>query len=282
MHIYLICPYLYSPILRLHWAKAIETCGYDLNARSTPTPLADVLAKVVEEWRRAELQRLLLTRRNGEPVLVVPNPVIDIEQCYEGIEHEVIKYLVKDAERDENGVLLFDEDFLARVYEGTEGFRMLQSSRHFWVPIESNACACAGCGSTKVTRKIEAAQPAEDTAPSWSEMDLPPAHWRRDMKSSNVVEIPVFVDVDDVRASMKCSRTMAYAHMRAALGRAPGERGQIRVPVYVWRRYVLARFDPEARQCPSPLKPRAPKGQPDGPIQITRPRTRPRLPERIS
>jgi hypothetical protein len=101
------------------------------------------------------------------------------------------------------------------------------------------------------------------------------------MKPSNVVEIPVFVDVDDVRASMKCSRTMAYAHMRAALGRTAGERGQIRVPVYVWQRYVQARFDPEARQCRSPAK-RTPSILPDGPIQITRPRTTPRLPERIS
>jgi hypothetical protein len=116
------------------------------------------------------------SRRNGEPVLEVPNPVIDIEKCYEGIEHEVIKYLVKNAVRDENGVLLFGEDHLARVYEGTDGFRMLQSSRRFWVPTESNSCACAGCGSTKVTRKIEAAHPADDTAPSWSTMDLPPEH----------------------------------------------------------------------------------------------------------
>jgi hypothetical protein len=106
--------------------------------------------------------------------------VIDIEKCYEGIENEVIKYLVKDAERDENGVLLFDEDFLARVYEGTEGFRMVQSSRRFWVPMQSNTCACAGCGSTKVTRKIEPAKPADDTPLIWSVMDLPPEHWRQD------------------------------------------------------------------------------------------------------
>ena len=36
---------------------------------------------------------------------------------------------------------------------------------------------------------------------------------------------------------------MAYGHMRASLGREPGERGQLRVPVYVWLRYVQARFD---------------------------------------
>jgi len=179
MHVYLICPYLYSALLRLHWAKAIESCGYEIRTRSAPTPLADVLASVKEDWRRAELQRLLVTRRNGEPILEVPNPVIDIVKCYAGIEHEIIKYLVKDAERDGNGVLVFDDDFLARVYEATEGFRMIQTSRGFWVPIASKTCTCESCGSTKIARKIEPAQPVDEHDPIWSAMDLPPEQWRQ-------------------------------------------------------------------------------------------------------
>jgi hypothetical protein len=97
------------------------------------------------------------------------------------------------------------------------------------------------------------------------------------MKPGNVVEIPVFIDVDDVMASMKCSRTMAYVHMRAALGRAPGERGQIRVPVYVWHRYVRAHFDPEGSPRACAPKPPAANGS-ASPIPITRPRTKPRTP----
>lgn len=180
MHIYIICPYLYAPVLRLHWAKAIDSYGYDVNSRSKPTPLADMLAHNMEAWQRDELQRLLVTRRNGEPLKEVPNPVIDIEKCESGIEHEIIKYLVKDAERDEQGRLSFDADFLARVYRGTEGFRMVQTSRRFWVPMKTAACACVNCGGTKLTRKIELAQPVDDEDPVWSAMDLPPELWKRE------------------------------------------------------------------------------------------------------
>jgi hypothetical protein len=97
------------------------------------------------------------------------------------------------------------------------------------------------------------------------------------MSPHTVIEIPVFLDVQDVMASMKCARTTAYAHMRKALGRLPGARGHLRVPVYVWQRYVRMQFDPEAAAA----RPRF--GQRDkrdesatGPIPITRPRTKPR------
>ena len=63
----------------------------------------------------------------------------------------------------------------------------------------------------------------------------------------SLIAVPLFIDVTDVIRSMKCSRSGACEHMRAALGRQPGERGQSRVPLYVWERYVRKRFDPEAR-----------------------------------
>jgi hypothetical protein len=97
------------------------------------------------------------------------------------------------------------------------------------------------------------------------------------MTHSNVVELPLFIDVHDVMRSMKCSRTMAYSHMRAALGRAPGERGQLRVPLYVWHRYIRARFDRE--RAPAPPRQSAPSAQrapTSSPITVTRPRTKPR------
>ncbi|MDH5673696.1 MAG: hypothetical protein OEZ06_16190 [Myxococcales bacterium] len=90
--------------------------------------------------------------------------------------------------------------------------------------------------------------------------------WRRDRL---IAQLPVFIDVHDVMASMKCSRAMAYQHMRRALDRQPGERGQIRVPVEVWKRYVAALFDPQAIvEEPS----REPTGR--SPVPITRARTR--------
>ena len=94
------------------------------------------------------------------------------------------------------------------------------------------------------------------------------------MKQPNVVDLPVFIDVHDVMRSMKCSRTMAYGHMRAALGRAPGERGQLRVPLYVWHRYIRARFDRErAPTPPTQTRPSAQRVPASSPIPLTRPRT---------
>lgn len=96
------------------------------------------------------------------------------------------------------------------------------------------------------------------------------------MKPTNIVELPVFIDVHDVMRSMKCSRTMAYGHMRSALGGTAGERGQLRVPLYVWHRYVRSRFDPEGGASPRGT-PKPATGEPrsERPIPITRPRTKP-------
>jgi hypothetical protein len=101
---------------------------------------------------------------------------------------------------------------------------------------------------------------------------------REKLTNNDVLDLPVFIDVHDVMQTMKCSRAMAYGHMRAALGRGPGERGQLRVPVYVWHRYVRARFDREASQSrDAEQRERAPTGRTaSGPILVTRPRTKPR------
>jgi hypothetical protein len=90
------------------------------------------------------------------------------------------------------------------------------------------------------------------------------------------VVVPLFIDVADVMRSMKCSRSRAYEHMRAALGRRPGERGQSRVPLYVWERYVRERFDPALREAPATSM-QVPKAAGTlQPLRITRPRTAPR------
>lgn len=90
------------------------------------------------------------------------------------------------------------------------------------------------------------------------------------------VAVPLFIDVTDVMRSMKCSRSRAYEHMRGALGRLPGERGQSRVPLYVWECYVRERFDPDARNAGA----RTRKDETTAPgrpgLRVTRPRTQPR------
>jgi hypothetical protein len=91
------------------------------------------------------------------------------------------------------------------------------------------------------------------------------------------VAVPLFIDVTDVMRSMKCSRSRAYEHMRGALGRQPGERGQSRVPLYVWERYVRERFDPEARNGGARRTRNEQNTAPGRPgLRVTRPRTQPR------
>lgn len=81
--------------------------------------------------------------------------------------------------------------------------------------------------------------------------------------ANNVVRLPIpaFIDVNDVMRSMKCKKAMAYSHMRKAIGRKPGERGQLRVPIYCWKRYIEGMFGPavpgeiadDASVCPIPI-----------------------------
>ena len=91
------------------------------------------------------------------------------------------------------------------------------------------------------------------------------------MKPPNVVDLPVIIDVHDVMGSMKCSRTTAYRHMRAALGRAPGERVQLRVPLL-----RMAPLRASAPTLPRQTGPSAQQAPTAGPVPLTRPRTKPR------
>lgn len=89
-------------------------------------------------------------------------------------------------------------------------------------------------------------------------------------ESRRVVPIPIFIDVHDVMASMKCGRATAYAHMRRAIGRKPGERGALRVEVYRWQRYVDSLYgESSATLTPTKTALRSP-------LKVTLPRTKPR------
>jgi hypothetical protein len=161
VHVYLVAPYMHHEVIGLLWARALKRCDYDVSRNHRPTPIAEVLGQVMPEWRRAQLRQYLVERRGGAPLESVPNPVDDIQECYGGIENELIKYLIKDAERDEHGNLVFDDAFLACVYEASEGIRMIQTSRGFWVERGTHACSCDECGSIRIRRHVEKAKPPE-------------------------------------------------------------------------------------------------------------------------
>ena len=66
------------------------------------------------------------------------------------------------------------------------------------------------------------------------------AHDTNATPTAPVRELPLtlFVSVDDVRRALDCSRSLAYEHLRRAAGRAPGERGLLRVSVARWECYI--------------------------------------------
>jgi len=68
-----------------------------------------------------------------------------------------------------------------------------------------------------------------------------------------VVPITIFIGVGDVIRALGCCRAKAYQLLREAAGRNRGERGMLRVPVYVWEQFIQ-----EKLACPGPgRRPRA-------------------------
>lgn len=156
LHVYMLSPYIPHELVRHLWGKAIRASRYDPPTRL----LEDVLAEARSERSRAQLARVLVTRRgaNGRPLLQVDWPVADIRATFGDIENELVKYLVKDAEFEDGSLRLVDPDLYARIYEGLEGVRTIATSRHFFLP-EDRTCACTECGSTRVSTKL--AKPEE-------------------------------------------------------------------------------------------------------------------------
>lgn len=53
-----------------------------------------------------------------------------------------------------------------------------------------------------------------------------------------VIDLPTYYELADVRKMTGWKERTAYKHMRLAVGRAPGKRGTLRVPMATWQRYV--------------------------------------------
>ena len=58
--------------------------------------------------------------------------------------------------------------------------------------------------------------------------------------------ITYWVAVSDVARALGCGRTTAYAHLRRAAGRRPGDRGLLRVPAPIWERYAAEHLGPRS------------------------------------
>jgi hypothetical protein len=155
----MISPFIPHEVARHLWGTALRKRGYTPPTRS----VADVVAALDGE-RRRQLERVLVTRRGirARSLTEVDWPVVDIRKCHGDVENELVKYLIKDAERDGSALKPVDPALYARVYQGLEGVRTIATSRHFFERSD-DPCFCEECGSTRVGRRV-APRKAPETA----------------------------------------------------------------------------------------------------------------------
>jgi hypothetical protein len=116
-----------------------------------------VLAECRTERERTDLDGWLVTRRgkNGRPMAEVRMPVVDIRAAGPSCAKELIKYLLKDAERDAstNELRYVDPKLYAQVYKVFSNTRSIYTSKGFWVREEREAC-CPNCGTEGEWRRF--------------------------------------------------------------------------------------------------------------------------------
>ena len=159
----ILAPYIHQPLLAHLWAQSLPP---SYRARVPVEPIGQVLGRLQHDWQREQLASYLRTRRgpHGRLLAQVYAPVVDVREWRAGsgsaseiagqIAAEAAKYLVKDAERDKQGGLVWNAIVSARCYEAAEGHRAIATSRGFWaddpyVPTCSS-CGVSGCIHTEV------------------------------------------------------------------------------------------------------------------------------------
>ncbi len=147
-HVYLLSPFLPHEFVRHAWGEILGGLGYETPMMSRVA----VLDAIESKFRRQCVERLLTTR-GGQPLAEVHWPSVDIEECYGDVAHELVKYLIKDAELRHGELTLIDPALGARIYKALEGVRTLATSRGFIIR-ERKACFCEECGGTQLSRRI--------------------------------------------------------------------------------------------------------------------------------
>lgn len=149
-HVYLLSPFLPKALVRHLWGAALCKLGYQVPKE----PMHEVM-QGVQERTRQQLREWLVTRRGDKGRLLseINAPIVGIEECYGDVENELVKYLIKDIERDDDGEhRLIEPELFAGVYAGLEGVRTVVTSTGFWGSRKS-LCKCERCGSQQTTRE---------------------------------------------------------------------------------------------------------------------------------
>ncbi len=179
LHAVMILPFVHQPLLAHLWAKSMPQSYRDrVPVESVAELLVSERAGLRDDWQREQLRGYLVTRRgpHGRPLREVWKPSIDIRVCSgkgsevaESIAKEAAKYLVKDAEYDQDGNLVWNAIASARAYEAVEGRRAIATSRGFWK--DDAPPPCRDCGASSACRHVEVVR--LDRAPSYGCAAIP-------------------------------------------------------------------------------------------------------------
>jgi hypothetical protein len=160
LHAVLIMPFVHQALLAHLWGRALPAA---YSERIPVERVADTLSKLEHEWQREQLATYLVSRRgrNGRRLDARYAPVVDIREfrekdtsCVaESIAAEAAKYMIKDAEHDKNGNLIWNSIASARAYEAAEGHRTIAASRGFWR--DAAPPPCGDCGASSACRHVE-------------------------------------------------------------------------------------------------------------------------------
>lgn len=167
IHVWVVAPYLPRVWLQHMWGCALKAAGCPVQRPGKPRerdqiPIRD-RDEAIQEGTEGlinnerlyatevrKLDRLFRTRRgiHGRPLDHVYAPMVDIRKADTSLSDELVKYLVKDAYRSEDGELHFiDPQMMSRLYIALRGVRTFQASRGLCVAQKGATVACGCCFS---------------------------------------------------------------------------------------------------------------------------------------
>jgi hypothetical protein len=147
-HLWCFLPFIAQPIHSFLWSQALSE---PYRRRAPIVRVESLLARHTDERSRGLMKRVFVSRRGscGRMLSEIRMAVVDV-QAGRKAETELIKYLVKDASRDESGKLEYVEPTqFAKLYAALEGRRTIQTSAGFWAAQGEAAepVSCSECGT---------------------------------------------------------------------------------------------------------------------------------------
>jgi hypothetical protein len=122
LHVWIFAPYIEQRLIQRLWARALADC--------------------LERDTQALGDQTVVLAADGSVFV----PVVDVRVVHSNAEHEIVKYLTKEWEIDDQGVRRARPEVFALVYAETDGQRQRQGSAGFasWAVKKISICPCCG------------------------------------------------------------------------------------------------------------------------------------------